>query len=65
MYDEFALLEREASRTPAGMREGQHAFNVVQASRPDIARAAIKAGLDPFYDDAKLPEFWDFVAEMF
>lgn len=46
--------------TPArGMRRGQALINILQAYRPDLVHALIRADLDPFYDDAKL---WPAVA---
>lgn len=42
-----------------GIREGQHAFNLLVEKRADLAnRLRGNAIADPFYDDSNLPAFW-------
>ncbi len=45
-------------------REGQRASNALWAIDPHLHRGMRRAGLDPFYDDAKLPEFWSWLEQL-
>ena len=47
---------------PENMRLGQWAFVLFNHKFPDI-KVPYGGDLDPFYDDSKLPQFLDFVAE--
>lgn len=42
-------------------RRGQMAFNLLTVMHPVLAEAVRGSLHDPFYDDARLPEFFDFV----
>ena len=44
-------------------RKGQAFFNELLVVRPDIAERVRGTVLDPFYQDARLPEFLSFVAK--
>lgn len=44
-------------------REGQAAFNVLAAMHPQLADSVRSTGLDPFYDDSRLAEFYAWVCE--
>jgi hypothetical protein len=55
--------EYYANFKPKGMRLGQAAFNILIDVRPDLAeRVRGKVTLDPFYKDANLPAFLEWVA---
>lgn len=42
-------------------RQGQWFYNTLVLVRPDIAYEVLGSSLDPFFDDARLPEFLHFV----
>lgn len=44
-----------------GLRKGQRVFNMLWALRPDLADELRTTYCDPFYDDARLPEFWEYI----
>lgn len=44
-------------------RAGQAAFNILHQHRPDLANMVRNTGLDPFYDDDKLPGFLVWISE--
>lgn len=44
-----------------GIRRGQHMANVLQENKPYLLKQARNAGVDPFYDDAKIPEFLAYI----
>jgi hypothetical protein len=48
---ELAMRERR------GMRKGQTFFNVLLELEPELAHCLEDTADDPFYNDAKLPEF--------
>lgn len=49
--------------TQQGQRKGQSAFNALYKEYPQVADKVRGTPADPFYDDDKLPEFWEFVAK--
>lgn len=51
-----------ADHYPVGWRAGQATFNLLVRVRPDLAEMVRGSDFDPFYDDARLPLFYDFVA---
>lgn len=55
----LALYDR-----PLEQRAGQWAFNTLVRMRPELANRLKATGYDPFYDDEKLPVFYDWVDEM-
>ena len=58
----ITLQIREAvSRTPAQLRPGQVAFNALFTLRADWAEEIRGSGLDPFYNDSRLPAFYRWV----
>ena len=44
-----------------GIRRGQNMAHVLQENKPYLLEQARKAGVDPFYNDAKIPEFLAYV----
>ena len=46
---------------PITWRVGQGAFNLLVQIRPDIAEMVRGSDYDPFYDNSRLPLFYDFV----
>lgn len=44
-------------------RDGQCAFSALEEIEPGCADIVRHMAVDPFYDDAKLDAFWDFVGE--
>jgi hypothetical protein len=49
------------SNINAGQRNGQAAFNALQSINPDAANVIHGTELDPFYSDAKLADFSEYV----
>ena len=45
------------------LRDGQRAFNVLWACRPDLAEQVRGTAIDPFYRDEMLPSFYEWVGE--
>lgn len=61
-YDEYLLLVEQAAVDNPEWRGGQAAVNVLAVVRPDLSEALRgRSGLDPFYVDANLPRFWEWV----
>lgn len=62
-FDEYVVEATARFRHPGlDERKGQAFFNELLVVRPDIAERARGSALDPFYQDARLPEFLAFVA---
>ena len=40
-----------------GIRWGQHLWNTLVVEHPQLAREMRRQGVDPFYDNAKVPKF--------
>lgn len=62
----LAAARVEANRLAGSpQRYGQLMFNCLSEVRPEMAAAICSEtdefGRDPFYDDVRLPAFWDFV----
>lgn len=55
-------LIAQAQNRPIDWREGQAAYNVLSKERPDLASQINGTDLDPFYDNERLPAFYDWVA---
>lgn len=62
-YGEFLNTVTLSAREHPDWRRGQIAFNTLNQFRPDLAAGIRTTGLDPFYRDEVLPEFWVWVAE--
>lgn len=62
-FTEFAILVYEDHAGERGIfhREGQFAFNCLFANRPDLSEQIRGTVLDPYYNDALLPQFWIWV----
>jgi hypothetical protein len=52
-----------ALRQRPGMRKGQTFYNVLLELEPELAERLVGTADDPFYDDAKLPDFLVRVAQ--
>lgn len=60
-FEEF-VLSVQGVRLPKGLRRGQFLVNELHRVRLDLAkRLTAEKDYDPFYDDKRLPAFWDFV----
>lgn len=59
-FNEF-VVELAKYQGAASWRAGQRALNFLTIIRPDIADLLRGSDFDPFYDDARLPDFYDFV----
>jgi hypothetical protein len=46
---------------PLGLRAGQWAFNVLRERHPEVADQVHGTESDPFYADALLPAFWEYL----
>lgn len=55
-------VTRFASHPIAGLREGQRAFNLLVVMHPTLAEKVRGSMIDPFYQDERLPAFFEFVA---
>lgn len=44
-----------------GIRRGQRMANLLQEQKPYLFKQARNAGVDPFYDDAKIPNFLAYI----
>lgn len=57
-------LQRRAEALAAGgsQRRGQAYFNVLHDIDPSLAKSICGTGLDPFYNDKRLPAFLSHVA---
>ena len=51
------------SKSRGRLRRGQVAFNVLHTVNPYLALKITGTRRDPYYDDARLPEFYRYVAE--
>lgn len=54
---ESFLNDVHNTKTPA-TRMGQHAYNVLFSTHPEVANTILGTTLDPFYDDKRLPTFY-------
>ncbi len=45
-------------------RAGQAAYNALAVAHPEIAALILGTDADPFYDDARLPRFYQRVQEL-
>lgn len=60
-YDEFVTeAERACVKNPF-LRRGQAASNALYLLRPDLAAKVTASDLDPFYDDAKVERFYEWL----
>ena len=51
------LISQLAEPSSKQWRRGQAYFNVLHDVRPDLAKQIQSTALDPFYNDARLPQF--------
>ncbi len=56
-------VAKELRDQPSGYRVGQAAFNVLHDLSPELANAVRSTELDPFYEDQKLGEFYNWLAD--
>lgn len=62
-YGDFTSAVRNRFVSHPNERRGQATFNTLFATRPDLAEKVRATNLDPFYDDSKLHEFYNFIEE--
>lgn len=55
-----AHFTREAEKW--GWRHGQALFNLLDRVRPDLAGLLRDSDFDPFYQNDRLPDFYDFLS---
>lgn len=55
----IAEIKRRVASRPSGWREGQAAFNYLSELSPAEAEAIRGTRCDPFFDDKRLPAFWE------
>jgi hypothetical protein len=62
-FEDFvsAVVHYYNVNAPADWRVGQCAFNLLVKVRPDIAELLRGSDFDPFNDDSRLSDFYDFV----
>ena len=60
-YDDFCMKVAANQAIARSWRSGQAAFNTLHEVRPDLSERVRGTGLDPFYRDERLKEFYDFV----
>jgi len=62
-YDYSQVLFPQRLRERPQERAGQAAFNSLNEIRPDLSERVRTTGLDPFYQDDRLTDFFEFVAK--
>lgn len=55
------LIVQISQPTDKQWRRGQAYFNVLHDVRPDLAEKVRNTPMDPFHDDARLPQFFAWV----
>jgi len=63
----FSYFQQEVKEQFAknpNWRLGQTAFNVLYEQRPDISEQIRATDIDPFYNDSRLPKFFEKVADL-
>jgi hypothetical protein len=55
----------DIGKYPDEWRRGQTAFNFVFDTYPDIANELRATEFDPFYNDSRLPAFWEQVEKLY
>jgi len=64
MFTDYNIwLVRAYQKTDKAQRVGQWMFNVLHEMRPELANAVRGGDLDPFYDDAKIDNFLNWVSK--
>lgn len=63
-FTEFVVAAADvadADKPRGGQRVGQAVFNLLDKVRPDLALMVNNSDYDPFFDDSRLPLFYDFL----
>lgn len=62
-YSDFvtAAVDYIENGAPRSWRTGQTVYNLLDKVRPDLSFMVAGSDVDPFYDDSRLPLFYDFV----
>ena len=60
----FALYAEYTSKLH-NLRKGQAIYNCMTMLRPDLARELNGTLADPYYDDERLPMFWETLESVF
>lgn len=58
---EFTRAWIERCEEHPSERRGQALFNTLELAMPHLAREMRGTGVDPFYDDARLPLAWTWI----
>ena len=45
----------QAKCVPTQFRKGQYFYNLLAKVRPELAHMLMEVGVDPFYDDKRIP----------
>jgi hypothetical protein len=61
-FQEYVMAAAEAILNSSLQRAGQAYFNLLNEVRPDLAEYVRGTLYDPFYRDARIPEFLAFIA---
>lgn len=59
-FDTFMSVYKDV---PKQFRKGQYFFNKLACVRKDLSDMLMEQGLDPFYNDSRLPAAIEFVKE--
>jgi hypothetical protein len=62
-FAQYQEAVKVAMRKRRGLRKGQTFFDVLSEMEPELAHRLTDTADDPFYDDAKLPQFLTHVAQ--
>ena len=60
---EFGLKVQGVTTIYSGWRKGQVLFNVLYDERPEWADEIRATEIDPFYEDQKIPAFWEWLEQ--
>ena len=59
--ERFMVRVQETISTHPCLREGQILFNVLSEEEPEWANEIRSTDSDPFYNDKKIPAFWEWL----
>jgi hypothetical protein len=64
-FNEFQLQVMEAYNAPRNKdkKKGRVAYAELRLSRPDLAGEVAGTANDPFADDKRLDQFWEYIEE--
>lgn len=62
-FEEYTAAVEQARADNPNWRHGQAAFNALWHLRADLSERVRATTMDPFYNDARLPEFFEWVRQ--